>query len=100
MAEIRNLLKGAFASYEKARSAIQAVLARKPDLTQGLIQLANLNGRFASAYNFLSAACSAYGHAQNLYRENECRRSASQIGRKQALELAHEMKVCIPRRQD
>jgi len=46
-------IKGAFASYEKARSAIQAVLTRKPDLTQGLIQLADLNGRFASAYLFL-----------------------------------------------
>jgi eukaryotic-like serine/threonine-protein kinase len=43
-------IKGAFASYEKARSAIQGVLARNPDLTQGLIQLADLNGRFAHLY--------------------------------------------------
>jgi non-specific serine/threonine protein kinase/serine/threonine-protein kinase len=43
-------IKGAFASYEKARIAIQAVLARNPDLTQGLIQLADLNGRFAHVY--------------------------------------------------
>ena len=46
-------IKGAFASYEKARGAIQAVLARNPDLTQARIQLADLNGRFAIAYLFL-----------------------------------------------
>ncbi|MGA3186710.1 MAG: protein kinase [Bryobacteraceae bacterium] len=46
-------IKGAFASYEKGRTAIQAVLTRNPDLTQGRIQLADLDGRFATAYLFL-----------------------------------------------
>ncbi len=46
-------IKGAFRSYEKARSAIQAVLTRNPDLTQGLIQLANLNDKFGGLYIFL-----------------------------------------------
>jgi non-specific serine/threonine protein kinase/serine/threonine-protein kinase len=49
--------KGAFASYEKARRTLQAVLARNPRLTQAqtqaLIQLAALNGRLAGTYLFL-----------------------------------------------
>jgi tetratricopeptide (TPR) repeat protein len=43
-------IQGAFASYQKAHNAIQGVLARNPDLTQGLIQLAYLNDRLAHAY--------------------------------------------------
>jgi serine/threonine protein kinase len=46
-------IKGSLASYEKAYRSIQGVLARNPDLTQGLIQLANLNGRFVHAYILL-----------------------------------------------
>ena len=40
------------------------------------------------------AACSDYSHAQTLYRENERRGGASQSERKEALELAHDMRLC------
>ena len=42
--------KGAFTSYEKAHSILQAVLSRNQSLTQGCISLAKLNGKLSSAY--------------------------------------------------
>jgi eukaryotic-like serine/threonine-protein kinase len=53
--EVANLgdTKGAFASFEKARSTLQAVLRRNPRLTQASIQFTALNGRLVSVYLFL-----------------------------------------------
>ena len=57
--------KGAFTSYEKARSTLQAVLSRSPELTQGRIRLANLNGGLSDAYLFVRD----YTHAMETAKE-------------------------------